>query len=376
MHANPSAAAPGRAIYQHQLRREVWRAHHCTTTVPASGTVSSAPCEVRHASMPSNCNSRDTDSPEQVAVESPHRSEARGQLVGAPSAGRAVAHASDLSCGFVAGLVTAGLLNPWDRALYLSVKEARSFFHPLNWTSPYQGFTQALFQRAATSGLYFPLEQWCIVALTDNSLLATRPAFRGWFAGCMAGSINGVAFNWIAAVKYASWGRPEHERSFRQTANSLWRRGGVKPFLRGTVPTIMRDVVFGGAFSGVRGALLVRKEQRRQVYDASHRSSVLSEELQTFLSNFGSAGAATVLSSPLNYARNMQYATPADQPCRTVGQLLKDLQTDATGRGSVLDGVRYVNTRLRVGWGTLRVAAGMALTANLFDRCQAYSIDS
>eukprot|EP01048_Picozoa_sp_COSAG05_P043323 COSAG05_NODE_23904_length_255_cov_0.621795_1_plen_53_part_10 len=34
---------------------------------------------------------------------------------------------SRLGCGFAAGLTTAGLLNPWDRALYLSVKELRPF---------------------------------------------------------------------------------------------------------------------------------------------------------------------------------------------------------------------------------------------------------
>ena len=198
----------------------------------------------------------------------------------AGAAGRAMARVSTLSCGFVAGLLTAGLLNPWDRALYLSVKETRSFFHPLNWKSPYQGFTQALFQRATTSGMYFPLEQWCLVALTDSGMLATRPGARGWFAGCMAGSVNGVLFNWIAAVKYASWGRPEHDRSFWQTASSMWRRGRVKPFLRGTVSTVMRDVVFGGAFSGARGALLARSEERRrQMYCHSQYESPLSLSL-------------------------------------------------------------------------------------------------
>ena len=278
-------------------------------------------------------------------------------------------HVSGVSCGFVAGLVTAGLLNPWDRALYLSVKESRGFFHRQNWTSPYQGFTQALFQRAATSGMYFPLEQGCLNALTDSGLLATRPASRGWFAGCMAGSLNGVLFNWIAAVKYASWGRPEHDRSFWQTASSLWRRGRVKPFLRGTFATILRDVAFGGVFSGARGALLVRTEEHRKKYTVSH-SDVVGEEVQTFLCNFGAAGAGTVFSSPLNYARNMQYATPAGQKCKTALQLVRELWANAASRDGVVEGVRYTNTRLRVGWGTLRVATGMAITASIFDRCQ------
>ena len=153
---------------------------------------------------------------------------------GALSAAELAQHVSGiLGCGFCAGLVTAGVLNPWDRALYLSVKDRRRFFHPANWRSPYQGLSQTIVQRASTSGLYFPLEQATSELLQQRGVLAASPAGRGWVTGCIVGTINGVAFNWMAAIKYASWGLPEKERSFRQTALSMWRGGGIRPFLRG-----------------------------------------------------------------------------------------------------------------------------------------------
>jgi len=61
-------------------------------------------------------------------------------------------------CGFASGLVQAGLFNPWDRALYLSVKFERKFLHPLNFVEPWKGVLQTLIQRAISAGFYFPLE--------------------------------------------------------------------------------------------------------------------------------------------------------------------------------------------------------------------------
>uniref|UniRef100_A0A0G4IAU7 Mitochondrial carrier protein n=1 Tax=Chromera velia CCMP2878 TaxID=1169474 RepID=A0A0G4IAU7_9ALVE len=52
----------------------------------------------------------------------------------------------------------AGALHPWDRALYLSMKENRPFLHLANWKHPFQGFFTTIGSRAVANGLYFPLE--------------------------------------------------------------------------------------------------------------------------------------------------------------------------------------------------------------------------
>ena len=65
-----------------------------------------------------------------------------------------------LISGFSSGLVVAFALNPWDKALYLSVINQRSFLDLNNFHKPFQGVTQSLFQRAVSHGLYFPLEHF------------------------------------------------------------------------------------------------------------------------------------------------------------------------------------------------------------------------
>jgi hypothetical protein len=49
--------------------------------------------------------------------------------------------------GLVCGLFQAGLFNPWDRALYLSVRDRRPFLHATNFKNPFQGFWQAIVHR-------------------------------------------------------------------------------------------------------------------------------------------------------------------------------------------------------------------------------------
>ena len=61
-----------------------------------------------------------------------------------------------LSSGFTIGLVVTFALNPWDKAIYLSVTENRRFLHIDNFRYPYQGVGQSLIQRSISRGLYFP----------------------------------------------------------------------------------------------------------------------------------------------------------------------------------------------------------------------------
>ena len=46
--------------------------------------------------------------------------------------------------GFCSGVVNAGLFNPYDRALYLSVKHKRPFLSGSNFQRPFQGFLQTV----------------------------------------------------------------------------------------------------------------------------------------------------------------------------------------------------------------------------------------
>ena len=158
-----------------------------------------------------------------------------------------------LACGLGAGVVQAGLLNPFDRALYLSVKEKRPFLHRENFTRPYQGFLQSVGGRAVSGGLFFPLESifQSIYDRPDSGGHGDggNAALTNFLVGSAAGSVNAIILNPLSAIKYRMWGKEEKERGMMQEARHMWRRGGATPFFHGFIPTILRDVVFGGTYS-------------------------------------------------------------------------------------------------------------------------------
>jgi hypothetical protein len=49
------------------------------------------------------------------------------------------------------------IFNPYDKALYLQVKNNTKFFDRNNWIKPYSGISQSLFHRTISYGLYFPI---------------------------------------------------------------------------------------------------------------------------------------------------------------------------------------------------------------------------
>ena len=69
-------------------------------------------------------------------------------------------NSNNIICGFTSGLIVTGLLNPWDKALYLSVKENRKFLSPQNFIRPYEGVIQTAVQRSISSGIWFPLNSY------------------------------------------------------------------------------------------------------------------------------------------------------------------------------------------------------------------------
>ena len=104
-----------------------------------------------------------------------------------------------LNCGFVSGLLQAFLFNPWDRALYLSVKHDRPFLRWANFDSPFGGVLQTVMQRALSAGLYFPMEEISYEVIKGNFSLAHPVVSLA--AGTLAGVLNGVAMNPLSRIK-------------------------------------------------------------------------------------------------------------------------------------------------------------------------------
>lgn len=222
------------------------------------------------------------------------------------------------------------------------------------------GVFQTLFQRAFSAGLYFPLEEVFDVVLRDRLLHVDTYDRKSMFlSGLLAGAVNGIAMNPFSAVKYHYWGRSEREipGTFVTTATHMLKRGGIRPFLLGSLATIQRDIVFGAFYAILRHEL------------TAEHSKFKSLELNSFVANVIAASTATLVSSPFNYVRNMHYATPAGRKHASSTEVLRDLWLTAMKEENLYKRLKYLQHRLRIGWGTARVGCGMAFSAKLYELC-------
>jgi len=273
-----------------------------------------------------------------------------------------------LYAGFLSGVLQAGIFNPWDRALYLSVAKSRPFLNAKNFKSPWTGVFQTLFQRGISSGLYFPLEE-----MFSRSLSLTfvdNPSYRPYvvtMAGIMAGAVNGLLLNPISSVKYHYWGTPELKNAnFRSIAIDMLKRGGIRTFFVGSAATISRDVVFGGCFAFFRHNLI-------PVY--AYNSYDLSKypQSKSFCIDLAAGFIATTMSSPFNYVRNIQYSVQPDVKADSTMKVLEDLWKDAAAKETTSLRLSHLQSRLRLGWGTARVGCGMALAAQFYSLIKRYT---
>ena len=76
---------------------------------------------------------------------------------------------------------------------------------------------------------------------------------------------------------------------------------------------------------------------------------------------------ATIVSAPFNLVRNVQYATRSREKADTISTVLRDFMTETHRQQSAWKRTRFVQNRLRIGWGTVRVAIGMAFGHFVYD---------
>lgn len=235
----------------------------------------------------------------------------------------------------------AGIFNPVDRALYLSVRNRVPFLTKANFANPYLGFAQSVGGRALSGGLYYPLEDFYM-----NLIPPDAGPWANMLAGTGAGMTNALLLNPITTVKYKTWSRSTMVRtSMYKEARNMYRKGGIRPFTNGLRPTLCRDVVFGGCYTYLRLEL--------QYYGR------LTPEYQ-FVGNMVAAALATVLSGPFNLARNVQYATKSKHLAPSIQDVLYTLAEEVKSQPTSYRKWVHVQNRLRIGWGTVRVAIGMA----------------
>lgn len=148
--------------------------------------------------------------------------------------------------------------------------------------------------------------------------------------------------------KQQVWGT-DHS-SLWGTTRHLYKDGGLRVFFKGAGLTVVRDMAFGATYEFLRANLRDRTSSK-------------------FWADFTAAATATALSSPINYARRMKYITPAGEtPPRAVPALI-DLWRSAKPL-QPRERAGFLCQRLSLGWGELRVGAGLAVGQFIFDYLQ------
>jgi hypothetical protein len=246
---------------------------------------------------------------------------------------------ASVACGFSSGLLQAALFNPYDRAMYLSIHFNRPFLSKSNWAfrESFVGVLPSLLQRAVSSGLYFPMEQYFRGSLAGSK--GSVDALAGIFSGAATGFLTSP----INAAKFSQW-REARGRSAVDSARAVYESGGLRALMRAAPVTVSRDLTFGMCFSFLR-----------------HRGeSGLAE-------NIGAASVATVISSPLNYVRMRQYSAPGGPPSAVA--ILRELGRQASAIPTIPERLAFMATACNMGWGALRVGLGIGITGELYDVC-------
>ena len=182
-------------------------------------------------------------------------------------------------------------------------------------------------------------------------------AVRFW-AGNSAGILNGFLLNWVSSIKYRAWGHPD--RSFVQSAVRMYQKsGGFGPFFKGSTVTVGRDTIFGGCFAVVQ----------MYVFNLLQEGDADLPGYRRFCGSILAGSVATILSSPLNYVRNIVYATPPHHtPEKALAILRKLAQETAASKTPGM----YLQSRLRIGWGIARIALGMAVSYEVYHHVHAW----
>jgi hypothetical protein len=251
--------------------------------------------------------------------------------------------------GIGTGLIQTFIFNPVDRALYLHIKDNTSFLAKSNWINPYHGVFNALGNRVIQYGFYYNIVDYYSDAIKAHHWLPEQ--FHSIGAGVATGITTAVLLNPVSCVKYHAWGT-DHKLSY--VARDMYKTSGVISFTRGLGTTAIRDSAFSSMY------LLGKRSVESNCTDPTLR----------FFGNIFISCVATVITSPINYIRNIKYASgyvrsnPSYDHIMTL--LLKD-QVPYSSNSGALPVIKYYFRKFAIGWGTLRVGVGIACGQSVYD---------
>ncbi len=268
----------------------------------------------------------------------------------------------DFASGVFSGTSCAAIFHPWDRGVYLSVKNHRSVFSRANFHRPYHGILQTVLQRAVLGSAYYfvasQMKENLIPFMRDN---LRAPEVSQYIAvGAAAGATHGIMTNTVASIKANAWSKGSH--TFSSSAAEMYREGGPGIFVKGLMTSVLRDAIHGMTYEVTRN--LFRDAAKKHAVDKS--GDLLPGA--NFVSDSAAACLGTIAAAPLNHARTLKFSTPPHVTPPTIPQAMKLLWKESEPWSRRLLGrTRFLQKRLCIGVGTARASVGMALGQSLYD---------
>jgi len=217
----------------------------------------------------------------------------------------------DFFISIIVGASQAFIFNPIDKAIYNSVVNDRKLFTMENWKKPFVGASNGIYIRIISGGIYFYLLDYTKkMDLYQSSLTVSIT--------------TSLFLNPFNVVKFNSY--IEHNNSYNSLL-SCYKKYGLKFGKIGIESLIIRDFIFNVVY-------LKYKKDNEYLF---HNCCIIC--------------AASIISSPFHYIRNMKYYNN-DSYLNICKNLIKDIK-------KTNNKLTFAIKQFAIGYGTVRTVAGV-----------------
>ena len=219
----------------------------------------------------------------------------------------------DFYISIIVGIFQAVIFNPIDKAIYNSIINNNALLSRKNWIKPFSGTSNGIYSRIITGGIYFYLLDY-----TKNMDLIQ--------SALTVSLTTSIILNPLNVIKYRSYS------DNITTYNSLmtnYKKFGLRFLNIGLTSLIARDFIFNCVY------LKYKKNNTELI----HNCSIIC--------------AASVISSPFHYLRNMKYYTN-DSYINICKNLFQDIKKTNQNLKTY-----FICKRFGLGYGTARTVMGV-----------------
>ena len=223
----------------------------------------------------------------------------------------------DFYISVVVGISQAFVFNPIDKAIYSSIINNNSILNRNNWKKPFAGALNGIYIKIITGGIYFYLIDYTKsikLNIIESSIIIS--------------SITSLIINPFNVVRFNSF--IDNSSSYN-SFSKIYKKNKFKFFKTGLEAFIMRDFIFNMIY------ITYKKEESSSIY------------------NCGVICAASVVSSPFHYIRNIKYYNENKKYYDIYEEFIIDIKNIKNNQNKI----NFICQKFSIGAGTIRTICSM-----------------